>query len=99
AAGAYGGGDGGYTNGDDRGCADTGQDYGQGQGEADAPEDLVVGHAHGFSGLKDRGVDSGQADIGVSEDGEEGVENERYDSGAAADAADERDGNQEPEQG
>ena len=56
---------------------------GKGQREADAPEDLGVGHAHGFGGLEDRGVDAGQADVGVSEDGEEGVEDERYDRGAA----------------
>ncbi len=58
-----------------------------------------MGHTHGFCGFKDCGVDAGEADVGVTENGEERVENESDDGGAASDAPDEGDGDEEAEQG
>ena len=58
----------------------------------------IVGHAHGFGGLQDGGIDAGEADVGVAKDREQRVEDERDDGGARADAADERNGNEEAEE-
>ncbi len=55
---------------------------------------MRAGHAHGFGSFEDSGIYAGEADVGVAEDGEKRVEDESYDGGALADAADERNGNQ-----
>src|SRR5436305_1190830 len=46
-----------------------------------------------------RGVNAGEADVGIAQDGEKRVEDEGDDGGALADAADERYGNEEAEEG
>src|SRR5712692_9756207 len=99
AAGADGGGDGGHADGDDGGGANAGEDDGEREREAHAEENLRAGHAHGFSGFEDGGVDAGEADVSVAQDGEKRVEDKSDDGGALADAADEGDGNQEAEEG
>src|SRR6266851_7608510 len=97
AAGANGRGDGGDADGDDGGGANAGKDDGERERETNAEEDLRAGHAHGFGGFEDGGIDAGEADVGVAEDGKQRVEDEGDDGGALADAADERNGNQEAE--
>ena len=57
----------------------------------------MFGHAHGFGGLQDCGIDAGEADVGVAKDWEYRVENEGDDRGARADSADERNRNEEAE--
>jgi len=99
AAGTNGSGDGSDANGDDGGGTDTGEDYVERERQADAEQDLRVGHSHGFGGFEDGGVDVGEADISVAKDGKKCVEDESDDGGTAADAADERDGDQETEEG
>src|SRR5712664_4054420 len=99
AAGADGRGDGGYADGDDGGGANAGENYGERERETDAEKNLRAGHAHGFGGFEDGGVDAGEAYVGVAQDGEKRVEDERYDGGALADAADKRNRNQEAEEG
>ena len=59
---------------------------------------MRVGHAHGFGGFENGGIDAGEADVGVAKNGQQGVKDERDDGGAAADAADERDGNEKAEE-
>src|SRR5260370_19168249 len=98
AAGVDGGGDRGDANGDDGGSANAGENNGQSEREADAEEDLRAGHAHGFRGFNDGRVDAGEADIGIAQDGEKRVEDQSDDGGALADAADEGNGDEEPEQ-
>ena len=71
---------------------------GKARGKPHASENLCVGHAHGFGGFQDGGIDAGETDVGIAENGKQRVKNQRDDGGAAADAADERDGNQETEQ-
>src|SRR5580704_16510135 len=92
AAGPDGRGDGGHANGDDRRRADAREDYGEREREAHSPENLRAGHAHGFGGFEDSGINAGEADVGVAQNGEQRIEDEGYDSGAIADAADKRDG-------
>jgi hypothetical protein len=99
AAGSDGSGDGGDADGDDGGGANTSKNDGESKRETDADEDLRAGHAHGFGGFQDGGIDAGEADVGVAQDGEQCVKDESDDGGALADAADERDGNQEAEEG
>jgi hypothetical protein len=99
SAGADGRGDGGYADGDNGGGANAGENYGESERETDAEKNLRAGHAHGFGGFEDGGVDASEADVGVAEDGEKRVEDEGDDGGALADAADKRDRNQEAEEG
>src|SRR6266702_2506344 len=82
---------------EDEGIA--GENNGQGERKADAEEDLRAGHAHGFRGFDDGGVDAGEADIGIAQDGEKRVEDQSDDGGALAEAADEGNGNEEAEKG
>ena len=98
AAGADGGSDGRDADGDDCGGADSREDHGEREGKADAPEDLRVGHAHGFGGFKDGGIDAGEADISVAKNGEKRVQDQGDDGGAASNAADEGNGNKKAEQ-
>ncbi len=58
----------------------------------------VVGHAHGFGGFEDRGLDAAETDVSVAENWKKSVEDERDDGGAAADAADERNRNEKAEE-
>src|ERR1700674_1333776 len=97
SSGANGGGDGGDTDGDDCGGADAGENYRKRKREADAPENLKVGHAHGFGGFEDGRIDAREANVSVAQDGEKRVEDQSDDGGAAADAANEGNGNQETE--
>src|SRR6267378_6336110 len=99
AAGADGGGDGGNANGDDGGGANSGENDGERERKTDAEKNLRARHTHGFGGFEDGGIDGGEANVGVAQDGEKSVEDERDDGGALADAADERNGNEEPEEG
>ena len=46
-------------------------------------KNLRAGHAHGFGGFEDGGIDAGEADVGVAENGEKRVQNQRDDGGAA----------------
>lgn len=94
-----GGGNGCNADGDDSGGANTCEDEAQREREADAEENLRAGHAHGFGGFEDGGVNAGKADISVTENGKQSVEDKSDDGGAAADSADKRDGNQEAEEG
>src|SRR5580693_3060577 len=98
AASSDGGGDCGDADGDDGGGANPGENYGEGERETDAQEDLRVGHAHGFGGLQDGRVDIGEADVSIAENRKQRVENKRDDRGARADAADEWDWNEEAEE-
>src|SRR4029077_14055742 len=95
SSGADSGGDRGNTNSDDRGSTDAGEKYRKREREADAPENLRIGHAHGFGGFEDGRVDAGEANVSVAKDGEKRVEDQSDDGGAAADAANEGNGNQE----
>src|SRR5258707_2558139 len=97
-SGADGGRDRGDADGDHRSGADAGENYRERQREADTPENLRVGHAHGFGGFEDGGIDSGEADIGVAQDGKKRVKHQSDDGGAAADSANEGNGNQETEE-
>src|SRR6267378_4106053 len=99
AAGADGGGDGSDADGDDGGGANAGKNDGEREREAHAEEDLRASHAHGLGGFEDGGIDAGQADVGVAQNGEQRIEDERDNGGALADAADEWDGNQKAEEG
>src|SRR5258708_5507462 len=99
AAGADGGGDGSDADGDDGGGANSGENDGERERETDAEEDLRTSHAHGFGGFEDGGIDAGKANVGVAQDGEQRIEDERDNGGALANAADEWDGNQEAEEG
>ena len=47
---------------------------------------------------QDGDIDAGKADVGIAKNGQQRVKHERDDGGAAADAADEGDGNQESKQ-
>ena len=98
AAGADGRGNGGHPDGDDRGGADSREDHREREGEPHAPEDLRVGHAHGFGGFEDGRIDPGEADVGVAQNGEKRVEDQGDDGGTTPDAADEGTGNQEAEE-
>src|SRR5229473_970975 len=84
---------------DDGGGANAGKNDGEREREAHAEEDLRTSHAHGFGGFEDGGIDAGKADVGVAQDGEQRIEDERDNGGALANAADEWDGNQEAEEG
>src|SRR6266851_1031175 len=99
AAGANGRGDGGDADGDDGGGANAGKDDGERERETNAEEDLRASHAHGLGRFKDGGIDAGEADVGVAQDGKKRVEDEGDDGGALADAADKRNRNQEAEEG
>src|SRR5580704_7760488 len=94
AAGPDGRGDGGHSNGDDSCRADACEDDGEREWEAHAPENLRAGHAHGFGGFEDSRINAGEADVRVAQNGEQRIEGEGYDSGALADAADKRDGDE-----
>jgi len=48
----------------------------------------------GFGGFENGGIDAGETDVRVAENGEQSVENERDDGGAATDAANEGDRNE-----
>src|SRR3989441_4439858 len=82
---------------DDGGGSNASKNDGQGKRKTDTEENLRAGHAHGFRSFEDGGIDAGEANVGVAQDGEQRVEHESDDGGAFADAADERDGNQESE--
>src|SRR5260370_20527845 len=97
AAGADGRSYGGDTDGDDSGGTNAGKDDREREREADAEENLRARHAHGFGGFEDGGIDAGEADVSVAQNGEKRVEDECDDGGALADAPDERKGNQEGE--
>src|SRR5260370_31293042 len=99
AAGADSGGDGGDADSDDGSGANAREDDGERERKADAEEDLCAGHAHGFGGFEDGGIDAGESDVSVAQDGEKRVEDEGDDGGALADAPDERYGNDEAEEG
>src|SRR5258708_11274265 len=86
AAGADGGGDGSDADGDDGGGANSGENDGERERETDAEEDLRTSHAHGFGGFEDGGIDAGKANVGVAQDGEQRIEDERDNGGALANA-------------
>src|ERR1700687_1023575 len=69
AACADGGGDGGDADGDDGGGANAGENGGDGERETEAEEDLRTSRAHSLGGFEDGGIDAGQADVGVAQDG------------------------------
>ncbi len=89
AAGADGRGDGSDADGDDGGGANTCENYGARERETNAPEDLRLGHTHGFGGFENGGVNASEADVRVAEDGQQCVQDEGDDSGASADTPDE----------
>ena len=87
AAGADGGGDCGYPDGNDRGSAYAREDDTQSERKADAQENLCVGHAHCFGGFEDGGVDAIEANICVAENRKKRIKDEGNDGGAATDAS------------
>ncbi len=42
-------------------------------------KNLRVSHAHGFGSFQHRGIDAGEPDVGVAQNGQQGVENQRDD--------------------
>src|SRR5436309_966945 len=82
-----------------RGRANASENHAERKRQPHAPEDLAVGHAHGLSGFEHGRIHTRETHIGVAQDRQERVNDERDDRRAAADAADQRDGNQETEQG
>ncbi len=89
----------GHADGDDCRGTNTGKNHGTSEREANAPEDLPFSHAHSFRGFEHSRVNPRQSDIRVAKYGKERIENERDDRGAASDAADKWNGNQEAEKG
>src|SRR6266446_442253 len=66
------------------------------EGELDEPQQLTISHAHSPTRLAHRGVHAGNPRVGVADNGEERVDDERGDSGPRADPEHR---NQEPEEG
>src|SRR6267143_2093963 len=91
--GEEGGGDGAGADGDDDSGANASENDGQGKRESYAEENSRARHAHGFSGFENPGINAGESNVSVPQDGQQG-EDEGDDSGALADAADERYGNE-----
>src|SRR6266850_4589743 len=98
AAGTDGCGDGGDADGDDGCGSNAREDDSERKRKPDAEEDLRARHAHGLCGFQDRRVDTGKTDVSVTEDWKKCVKDERDDGGALADAADEWNGNEKPEE-
>src|SRR5205814_10224621 len=65
----------------DRGDADPRQARARGERQLDDDEALPIGHPHRDGGFEDRRVDAEDADDGVPDDRQEGVEDERDDRG------------------
>src|SRR5216684_2024980 len=85
--------------GEEGGGDGAGEDDGERERKTDAEKNLRARHTHGFGGFEDGGIDGGEPDVGVAQDGEKSVEDEGDDGGTLADATDERNGNEEPEEG
>src|SRR2546425_4131752 len=97
--GADGGGDRCDADSDDGGGSNARKNDGQRKRKTDAKENLRAGHAHGFRSFEDGGIDAGEANVGVGEDGGQRGEHESGDGGGVAEGADGRDGEQESEKG
>ncbi len=74
AAGADGGGDGHDTDVHHHGGADTGEDHRHRDGQLDHAQALAEGHADASCGFADTRFDTGQGQVGVAHDRQQGVE-------------------------
>ena len=69
------------ADGIDHSDADAGEHRGEGQGELHHQRPVGLAHAHAPGGLLHAGIDALQAQTGVADDGEEGVEGDAQDHG------------------
>src|SRR5215470_19417648 len=95
--GANGSSNSGDADGNDGGGTNTGQDKTCGEGKAHAKKNLTFGHAHGFGGFDDCGIDAGEANVSVAQDGKQSVQHQRNDRCTCTDAAKKRQRNQKAE--